>query len=600
MININISRMAILDDARRALWEGATLPSGLLPADVAESWKRSRDAGVSPWDKRLGVYFAIHDLSDSDLLLGKCAAPELERLWDVLGGSNWTLLCVNTQGVIVHAKNSQVTSPLDSLVVGARIQESDIGTTAPGCTIFGQQPVVIAGGEHYLKEFENFFCVSVPLFGLRGEFVGALDVTGIGSKNSGAVLEQLTVAAMAVESRLYASVKDCEIIAMQFDPRFIGTPYQGLLAIDSRGVVQAANGVARKILGLNGPLDAQGELRWDEVFQSSSNKVSGAPDLINLHAGASIYAQLLQSSKLPASFNLDVIPTVLGEDAVVNKMFGMASKAFAAGVPILLLGETGTGKEVFARALHEAHCPNAPFVAINCSAIPETLIEAELFGYVEGSFTGAKKGGAKGRLEEANGGTLLLDEIGDMPFLLQSRLLRVLQEKAVTKIGSSDRSSLDIRIVCATHCDVNQLIAEKHFREDLYYRINGLKVSLPPLRNRKDVHALIKRLCLALQGGALSAESLELLLNQKWPGNIRQLEQSIKLAVALAGPGVTLLPEHFPNLAILEDCRSSSLLKEYEKSKIQDALEANGGNVKATAEQLGIARGTVYRRLRSE
>lgn len=600
MISNHNSKIISLDQARREFWEGASLPRGLLPGEVAESWKRSRDAGVSPWDKRLGKYVEAHDLSDTDLLLGRCAAPELERLWEVLGGSKWTLLCVNTEGVIVHARHSNLPNPLGSLKVGTRIHESDIGTTAPSCTIYGMQPVVISGGEHYLKEFEHFFCVSVPVFGLRGEFVGALDVTGIGTKNSAAVLEQLTIAAMAVESRLYASIKDCEIIAMQFDPRFIGTPYQGLLAIDASGVVQAANRVARKILGVNGPLDASAQLRWDEVFQSEAGLITGAPDLINLHAGASIYAQLLRSPKKQPGFYIEETPAKLGDDAVINKMFGMARKAFSAGLPVLLLGETGTGKEVFARALHDAYCPAAPFVAINCSAIPETLIEAELFGYVEGSFTGARKGGAKGRLEEANGGTLLLDEIGDMPFLLQSRLLRVLQERAVTKIGSSDKSSLDIRIICATHCDVSQLIVEKHFREDLYHRINGLQVALPPLRDRKDVHTLIRRFCSSLLGGELSVEALELLLSQQWPGNIRQLEQSIKLAVALAGPGEKLLPEHFPNLHVVGDMRNSNLLKVYEKRKIQDALEANGGNIKATAQQLGIARGTIYRRLREE
>lgn len=598
----NIVDLQSLDEARRRLWDGDALPAGLLPPAVADSWERSRNAGVSPWDRRLGGCLSLHELSGFDLHLAACVRPELERLWSVFGGQNWTLFCVNALGVIVYAKHAPTPDALNSLSVGKRIHEGDIGTTAPSCTLHDQKAMVLCGGQHYLKEFDNFFCVSVPLYGLRGELIGALDITGIGTRNASAVLEQLKIAAMAVESRLYSTLEECQIIALQFDPRLIGTPFQGLVAVDGNGVVQAANKTARKILGIQGALKDGENLKWDSFFEKSSESVIvSSPGLMLLNDGASVYAQSLvaQHNRRKQAFFSSAINS-LGSDDSLNQQFDMASKAFAAGIPVLLLGETGTGKEVFARALHDSLESTAPFIAINCSAIPDSLIEAELFGYAEGTFTGARKGGAKGRIEEANGGTLLLDEIGDMPITLQTRLLRVLQERVITRLGSSECHPINVRILGATHCDVQKLISERHFREDLFYRLNGLQVHIPTLRQRQDIEQLIQRLRGKYKGGALHLDTLALLSQQEWPGNIRQLEQSIRLAVALAGAGEIIFPEHFPGLAGTHCKSNAKSLKEFEKKKIQDVLDANQGNIKETARQLGVARGTIYRKLRPE
>jgi transcriptional regulator of acetoin/glycerol metabolism len=292
------------------------------------------------------------------------------------------------------------------------------------------------------------------------------------------------------------------------------------------------------------------------------------------------------------------MPSPLGGDNALNHQFDIAYKAFRAGIPVLLQGETGTGKEVFARSLHEAWKADAPFVAINCSAIPESLIEAELFGYTDGTFTGGRKGGAKGRIEEANGGTLLLDEIGDMPVSLQTRLLRVLQERQVTRLGSSESNPLDVRIVSATHCDLVQLIGERNFREDLYFRLNGVQVHLPALRERQDLGHLIQTLLLRYGRCRLSLESLKLIRAQRWPGNIRQLEQTLRLACALAGEGEEILPEHLP-ACTPPGAPPISSLKAAEQKTIQEALHANRGNVSATAIALGISRTTLHKKLKS-
>ncbi|WP_447785063.1 sigma 54-interacting transcriptional regulator [Pseudomonas germanica] len=273
-------------------------------------------------------------------------------------------------------------------------------------------------------------------------------------------------------------------------------------------------------------------------------------------------------------------------------------KAFAAGVPILLQGETGTGKEVFARALHDQWNAQAPFVAINCSAIPESLIEAELFGYVEGTFTGARKGGASGQLEAAHGGTLLLDEIGDMPAALQTRLLRVLQEREITRLGSTTRRALDVRVISATHCDLQQRMVEQRFREDLYYRLNGLQISLPALRERQDLNTLIDRLRQRYGAPPLEYQALLSLHRQAWPGNIRQLEQTLRLAAALASDEPMILLEHLPAAMQVEgEQERRSDLQDAVRRTVKSALLANAGNISATASQLGISRTTLYKKL---
>ncbi|WP_193068567.1 sigma-54-dependent Fis family transcriptional regulator [Halomonas sp. 3D7M] len=300
-----------------------------------------------------------------------------------------------------------------------------------------------------------------------------------------------------------------------------------------------------------------------------------------------------------------------------------ASRALEAGLPVLLQGKTGTGKEQLARALHSSLGEQRPFVALNCAALPESLIEAELFGYVEGAFTGARKGGYSGRLVQANGGTLMLDEIGDMPLALQARLLRVLQERVVTPLGDHREVPIDCRVIAASHRDLENLVTTGDFREDLFYRLAGVVVELPTLNEQADLAGQIRQHWAALcrQHGrslALDESLLECLTAYLWPGNWRELIHCLEAALVGAEPECQRLtieglsPRWQRKLAqpiesgVRNTVTSEGLgngcqeLREMERTHMVRTLEAHGGNMTAAARTLGISRSTLYRRLGEE
>jgi transcriptional regulator of acetoin/glycerol metabolism len=288
-----------------------------------------------------------------------------------------------------------------------------------------------------------------------------------------------------------------------------------------------------------------------------------------------------------------------------------AKRVMERNVPIVLCGETGTGKELFAKAIHlSGSRARKPFVAINCASIPESLIESELFGYKAGAFTGASKDGACGKIFQANGGTLFLDEIGDMPIALQARLLRVLEEREVLALGASTPVKLDIRLISATHCDLKKKIEQHEFREDLYYRLQGLTVSLPPLRERDDRIGLIKHLLAReCDDGAtvsIDADLLDFFDHHRWPGNIRQLCHLLRTMIALREFDVLTIDDLPPDYAIepraalldAADNVARNPLENAEREALIHELEHHGWNISTLAKQLKMSRNTLYRKMR--
>jgi transcriptional regulator of acetoin/glycerol metabolism len=312
----------------------------------------------------------------------------------------------------------------------------------------------------------------------------------------------------------------------------------------------------------------------------------------------------------------------VGEDAQMRKNMACARQLFAKQVPILLHGATGTGKEAFAKSLHRASLwSDKPFVTVNCAAIPESLIESELFGYTRGAFTGAAKEGRIGKILQSNGGTLFLDEIGDMPLMLQTRLLRVIEEREVVPLGSEQAIPVNLHVISATHRDVHQMIREGQFREDLYYRLNGVTLHLPLLRDRGDkvdlIRALLREENVGQDSVKIDEEAFRKLMDYSWPGNIRQLRNALRTASALCRDGLiraSNLPQeivdtesprtvpaavaavHETGAAALENSPSAAL-REAECAALLRELERMRWNISRTAETLGISRNTLYRKI---
>jgi transcriptional regulator of acetoin/glycerol metabolism len=613
--------------AREKLHLEGEVPDGVLRAEIDASWRRSLSHGVhfnAKHELALESSSSLEVLLTSNRLLIDAALPAIDYLAErqgkegliILANSDATILAV--EGRADRLKGSG----LQDITLGACWSEAARGTNALGTALVEARPTLIDCGEHYLDRLSDFSCTSVPIHCPQGEILGVLDLTRegpLGRAHDSTAL--LAMAVSQIESRVFnASYPDEIVLAFHSRRQYLESPWQGLLAVSVGGQILAVSAQACQLL--HAERSALVGRRCEEFLG-----VDGLQLLARLHQGG---AGSLQTAKgeffyktLRApqrSINVSSPPrtapktakaqpdleSLAGSNARYARALRMARQGLANELPVLLLGETGTGKEVIARALHMAGTrSDKPFVAVNCAAIPEGLIESELFGYREGAFTGSRRGGMVGRLQQAHGGTLFLDEIGDMPLALQARLLRVLQDRKVAPLGAGEEQDIDVALICATHRDLKRLVEEKHFREDLFYRVNGISVMLPALREREDFEGLVSRLLAKLDAPTvvLHDDLSRLLGGYHWPGNIRQLEMVLRTALAMREPGETVLtPDHLPD-SMLDDLTTterpqSGSIRENELEMIRQSLDNHQGNVSAAADALGISRATLYRKLK--
>lgn len=614
--------------ARERLSLEGQLPDGILRAEIDASWRRSLGHGV-PLNSRHD--FDLSSSANLDLLLASnrvlldAATAEIDYLRArqgkdsviILANADATILTIEGQAdALKHAG-------LGDIRPGTCWSESARGTNALGTALVEARTVQIDCGEHYLERLSDFSCTSVPIHCPQGDLLGVLDLTRQGPL--GRVQDRTALLALAVsqiEGRLFnTSYPDQVVLAFHSRRQFLDSPWQGLVALGLDGQILAVSNQACQLLGVARPqlVGQQCEsLLGMRLEQWLARLQLGRVDAIETAKGAFFYKTLqvpLRAVSVPVTPRRSPRPNMEHPDlqslGAGNSRYAralrMARQGLVGELPVVLLGETGSGKEVVARALHLAS-PRAakPFVAVNCAAIPEGLIESELFGYREGAFTGSRRGGVVGRLQQAHGGTLFLDEIGDMPLALQARLLRVLQERKVAPLGAAEEQDLDIALICATHRDLKRQVEEGHFREDLYYRVNGISVQLPPLREREDLMALVASLLEKLggKGAYLSDELSALFIGYHWPGNIRQLEMTVRTLLAMREEGeLELGLEHLPD-NLLETLRgtqaaqASGRIRDNELTLIRQALERHNGNVSAAAQDLGISRATLYRKFK--
>ncbi|WP_447891140.1 sigma-54-dependent Fis family transcriptional regulator [Pseudomonas hormoni] len=557
------------------------------------------------------------------------AGNEMSSLHQQLSGAGHAVLLTDARGVILNC----VTAPAErkiferaGLWLGADWSEACEGTNGIGTCLVERQSLTIHQDEHFRGRHTGLTCSASPVFDPHGELLAVLDVSSarhdVSRQSQFHTMALVNLSAKMIESCYFLRYFDNQwLLRFHLQAESVGLFSEGLLAFDGEGRICAVNQSALNLLGhvrgglLGKPVEAFFDCSLDELLGRASVNASASWPL-RTRDGRSLFAVLRGQ---PRSIPVPVVPApVISEpsrlsgiclgDVGLQEDFRKSLRVFERDVPLLINGETGSGKEAFAKAVHQAsQRAQKAFVALNCAAIPESLIESELFGYRGGSFTGARKEGMRGKLQQADGGTLFLDEIGDMPLALQTRLLRVLEDRQVVPIGG-EPESVNVRIISATHRNLLERVQDGSFREDLYYRLNGLEIALPALRERSDKSQLLDFLLAQEAGGEtvlIDEPARQALLGFAWPGNVRQLRNVLRTLAALCDGGrigledlPVMIRQARPMPVVAVDQPSEHPLDDAERLALLNVLEQTRWHMTHTAEQLGVSRNTLYRKLR--
>ncbi|WP_434707154.1 sigma-54-dependent Fis family transcriptional regulator [Pseudomonas sp. R1-1] len=600
-------------------------PGPVADLAITRSWRRCLDQyRLDPASRRAPDVIEQARLQDHRAPLEHIIAVahwQMNSLHQQLGRDGHVVLLTDARGVAIDSVFNDAERAgfqRAGLWLGSVWSEEHEGTNGVGTCLVERQHVTIRRDEHFRGKHVGLTCSASPIFDPSGELLAVLNLSSVREEQS---LEQ-RFKAMALTNLSAKLIESCFFLGhdpqrylLRFHPDagFVGLLGEGLLSFDENARICSINDAGLELLGLSRePIIGHSltlllETPIDQLISHAGAQPSVCWPL-RLADGRQLFAQLREPLRRPQPAFPAIAPIndarVCLEDPRLQRGFARALRVLERDVPVFLQGETGTGKEAFAAALHRASSrASQPFVAINCAAIPETLIESELFGYRGGSFTGARKEGMLGKLEQAHGGILFLDEIADMPLALQTRLLRVLEERQVVPLGATTARPLDIRLISASHQDLQNCVAEGRLREDLFYRIGGFAVQLPALRERSDKGQLLDLLLREEAVGMrirLDAGVKERLLKQPWPGNVRQLRTCLRTLVALATEGrislddlSELLPEAADSTAPTENPLSVS-----ERQTLLTLIETEHWHIARVAARLGISRNTLYRKLR--
>ena len=555
------------------------------------------------------------------------ARSGLENLFRQIAGQNYVLLLSDRQGVTVEFLGDPLFDNnlrKAGLYLGSEWSESRAGTCAVGACIEAGEALSIHQTDHFDNTHTPLSCTAAPIYDVRGSLSAVLDISLLSSPikkaSQNLALHLVTATVRRIElANLMAQASREWVLRFARSPEFLDVDPEAAISIDGSGrVIGMTNGGA-KILARSVNLDWRqpDDLIGQPISRFFDMEIDDLPDLtrqrrtqdrlVFARDGNALFAHAIEPNvtvRAPVSVRHE-IPASLrnlgGGDPQLAILQAKAAKLAAKPLSILIQGETGTGKEYLARAIHDSSAVKGRFVAVNCAAIPEQLIEGELFGHLPGAFTGANAKGRKGLIEEADGGTLFLDEIGDMPLPLQSRLLRVLAEKELLPIGAARPKPINIRVISASHRMIEALVRDGRFREDLFYRLNAATLSLPPLRERADFEWLldtIVRRHRAKDGSlAVAPAALEVLQAYTWPGNIRELDNVISVAAALCQNSV-IEPCDLPE-ALLKTTGAVKAEELHSQKSILEAMLAScDGNVSEAARRLGVDRSTVHRQMK--
>ena len=582
----------------------------------------------------------------------------MENLYQFVASSSFVVLLCDERGYILETVGDPVVireAPDLNFCQGALWTEEEIGNNGAGTALVLQRPFQVSGSEHYCRKHHPWTCSGAPIVDENRQVIGILEMSGPVEATHQHTLGMVVAAVEAIQQQLRVQLKNRELMLLNnhLSNLFL-TVSDGVVVVNAEGLVQQVNPVAEKLFSRksaalvghpilhfidkpdsfrellqhgraisdlelminagSGPLsclvsakpvkDDRGHLTSGVIFLNPIHRIN---KLINRFSGAH------------ATFTFD---DIIGNGRAITKAIHLGHLAANSDSNALLCGESGTGKEMFAQAIHNQSSRRLkPFIAINCGAIPRELIGSELFGYVEGAFTGAAKGGRPGKFELASSGTLFLDEIGDMPLDQQVSLLRVLQDRAITRIGGDKILQVDVRIICATNKHLPVEISRGNFRQDLYYRLNVISIALPPLReHREDIPAMFRifheRVCrkLGVAEVPVDPEVMRRLQQYDWPGNMREfqnavekmvnychqqriepdcLPEEIQFPVALSGSPAASAPTSPREYR----ARIKTALAEQERREIFELMARNGGNLSQVAKALDISRTSLYRKL---
>jgi transcriptional regulator of acetoin/glycerol metabolism len=630
--------------------------------EILESWIRSRDFNVDPHGRKTELLpgDAVRTKLEENKMLIETVRPYMEHLYAIVEGSGFYLMLCDHDGYILDLigdsdiiRQGEKTS---LLVVGANRSEAFAGTNAIGTCLTLKKPIQIWNGEHYVAGHKKYTCSSAPIFSHSGQLIGCLNLTGEFTKVHTHTLGMVTSAVDGIckELRIRNAYEEIETLSAQRSI-ILESVSSGLVLLNGENRIIQINGNALRMLQLEGK-----SALWQNLFDliridDPTHKQFGFGGSEHNVYNREINIYMADSTQPPVKFNVSVshirhgdsgdgillvleeprhinklvnkiggfkasytFDDIVGRSPITQRLIKTGERAARSSSNVLILGESGTGKELVAQSIHNVSAySQGPFIAINCGAIPKSLIESELFGYERGAFTGASREGNPGKFELADGGTIFLDEIGDMPLDVQVSLLRVLQTKEILRIGAKFPKRINVRIIAATNKDLAKAIETKTFREDLYYRLNVLAIQVPPLRERPDdILELAEHFARTLtqrekRRMRISAKACDALARYSWPGNIRELENAIERAINITDDD-EIRPEHLPPnicqgglqhpdapapLPAANALTERGVLTDAPCRLILDALKASNGNIKAAAVHLGVSRRTLYRKL---
>ncbi|NLY85152.1 MAG: sigma 54-interacting transcriptional regulator [Tissierellia bacterium] len=574
--------------------------------------------------------------------------PFMEDLYSFVKGSGFAVVLTDANACILEVLGDKEivedSEDKDNLRKGCIWKEEYVGNTAVSTCIFEGRPIQISGKEHYCKVFKNWTCSSAPIKE-DGKLIGVLSVRGYDWNSHSHTLGMVVAAARAIENKIVLEKAKAEIILRtKYQSAIAECIPDGFLTIDNKGILTYINQTGADILGIDRessigrPIEElvdfepvilnvlkTGKGYVDKEFIMTNNKnglkyhfiktaepirddegnIIGAID--NFRKITRVHKMM---RKLVGNYGKFTFDDIIGSSEKIKESIRLAKIAARSSSNVLIYGESGTGKELLVQSIHNASSRrNESLVSINCAAIPSELIESELFGYEGGAFTGALKNGQIGKFELASGGTLFLDEIGDMPLHMQAKLLRVLQENQIIRVGGKDIIDIDVRIISATNKDLLHECKNGNFREDLYYRLNVLYIVLPPLRERKEdieelVYHFIKKINNKIGSNieGVSPEVIDYFMKYDWPGNVRELENILERAINFLDGDLVIRPQHLPSkitgiTRYREIDSLKSILEEVEKQTIIDSLIIAKGNKTLAANMLKISRTSLYEKI---